>query len=101
MAIGSAISRRLTPGSARSRPSKLTDALASYRSSVAIMERIAKADPGNAGWQADLSRAYFALGRAQVALGDGSAALAAYQASLAIAKRLTGADATNASWQLL
>jgi hypothetical protein len=33
----------------------LTDALKSYRDDLAIRERLAKADPTNAGWQRDLS----------------------------------------------
>ena len=35
---------------------KLPEALTAYRASLAIAERLAKADPGNAGWQRDLSR---------------------------------------------
>ena len=34
----------------------LAGALTSYRASLAIRDRLAKADPGNAGWQRDLSR---------------------------------------------
>ena len=33
----------------------LAGALQSYRDSLAIRERLAKSDPGNAGWQRDLS----------------------------------------------
>ena len=33
----------------------LTAALAAYRASLEIRERLAAADPGNAGWQRDLS----------------------------------------------
>ena len=33
----------------------LPEALKSYRDGLAIRERLAKADPGNAGWQRDLS----------------------------------------------
>jgi len=33
----------------------LSDALASYRASMDIAQRLAQADPGNAGWQRDLS----------------------------------------------
>ena len=33
----------------------LAGALTSYRDSLAIAERLAKSDPGNAGWQRDLS----------------------------------------------
>ena len=33
----------------------LPEALKAYRDSLAIAERLAQADPGNAGWQRDLS----------------------------------------------
>jgi len=32
----------------------LPEALATYKASLAIAERLAKADPGNAGWQRPL-----------------------------------------------
>ena len=40
----------------------LPEALKAYRDSLAISERLAKADPGNAGWQRDLSVAYEKVG---------------------------------------
>jgi hypothetical protein len=40
----------------------LAGALKSYRDSLAIAERLAKSDPGNAGWQRDLSVSYAKLG---------------------------------------
>jgi hypothetical protein len=36
----------------------LAAALQAYRDSLGIRERLAKADPGNAGWQRDLSVSY-------------------------------------------
>ena len=36
----------------------LPEALKSYRDSLAIADRLAKADPGNADWQRDLSVSY-------------------------------------------
>jgi hypothetical protein len=39
-----------------------TAALQAYRDSLAIAERLAKADPGNAGWQRDLSVSYSKVG---------------------------------------
>jgi hypothetical protein len=33
----------------------LTGALKAYEDSLAIADRLAKSDPGNAGWQRDLS----------------------------------------------
>ena len=36
----------------------LAAALTSYQASLAIRERLAKADPGNAGWQRDVAAGY-------------------------------------------
>ena len=48
---------------------------------------LAKADPGNAGWQRDLSVSHGKIGDVQRAQVDLAAALASYQASRAIADR--------------
>ena len=77
----------------------LAAALTSYQASLAIAERLAKADPGNAGWQRDLSVSHNNIGDVQQAQGDLAAALTSYQASLAIAERLAKADPGNAGWQ--
>ena len=59
-----------------------------------------KADPGNAGWQRDLSVSHNKIGEVQQAQGDLAAALASYQASLAIAERLAKEDPGQcAGWQ--
>ena len=39
-------------------------ALASYRDSFAIADRLAKSDPGNATWQRDLAASYDRIGAA-------------------------------------
>ena len=48
----------------------LAGALASYRDSFAIGDLLAKSDPGNAGWQRDLSVSHERIGGVQVAQGD-------------------------------
>ena len=58
---------------------------------LAIAERLAKADPGNAGWQRDLSVSHNKIGDVQREQGDLAAALTSYRASLAIAERLGSA----------
>ena len=40
----------------------LPAALRSYQASLAIRDRLAKADPGNAGWQRDLALSYGRVG---------------------------------------
>ena len=77
----------------------LPAALTSYQAGLAIMERLAKSDPGNAGWQRDLSVSYKKVGDVQVAQGNLPAALTSYQAGLAITERLAKSDPGNAGWQ--
>ena len=77
----------------------LAAALTSYQASLAIADRLAKADPGNAGWQRDLSVSHEKIGDVQRAQGNLPAALTSYQASLAIRERLAKADPGNAGWQ--
>ncbi len=77
----------------------LAGALKSYRDSLAIMERLAKSDPGNAGWQRDLSVSFDKVGNVQVAQGDLAGALKSYRDSLAISERLAKSDPGNAGWQ--
>ena len=62
-------------------------------------ERLAKSDPGNAGWQRDLSVSYDKVGDVQVAQGDLAGALKSYRDSLAITERLAKSDPGNAGWQ--
>jgi hypothetical protein len=65
----------------------------------AIAERLAKSDPGNRGWQRDLSASYNKVGGVQEAHGDLAAALQSYSDSLAIAERLAKSDPGNMEWQ--
>ena len=66
---------------------------------LAISERLAKADPGNAGWQRDLSVSYNKIGDVQVAQGDLPAALKATATGSRSRERLAKADPGNAGWQ--
>jgi tetratricopeptide (TPR) repeat protein len=73
--------------------------LAAFRSAREIADRLAKADPGNADWQRDLSVSYERIGDVQVAQGALPEALQSFRDSLAIADRLAKADPGNAGWQ--
>ena len=53
----------------------LPAALIAYQASLTIGDRLAKADPGNTGWQRDLSVSYDKIGDVQVAQGNLPAAL--------------------------
>src|SRR5208282_5783891 len=72
---------------------------ATYHEAETIADRLAKSDPGNAGWQRDPSVSYDKVGDVQVAQGNLPAALASYQASLAIRDRLAKSDPGNAGWR--
>ena len=61
--------------------------------------RVAEVDPGNAGWQRDLSVSYEQVGDVLMAQGNLAEALKSYQDSLAISDRLAKADPSNAVWQ--
>jgi hypothetical protein len=62
----------------------LPDALKSYRDGLAIMDLLAKADPGNAGWQRDLSVSYENIGDVLVTQGNLPDTLKSYRDRLAI-----------------
>ena len=71
----------------------------SYRESLAIRDRLTKADLGNADRQRDLSLSYERVGDVQKAQGDLTSALTSHRESLAIRDRLTKADPDNADRQ--
>ena len=56
----------------------LPEALKSFRDGLAIRDRLASADPGNAGWQRDLSVSYNKVGDVLEAQGDLPEALKSY-----------------------
>lgn len=62
--------------------------LGSYQDGLAIGERLAAADPGNTGWQRDLSVSHEKIGDVEEARGDIGAAVSAYERSLPIARSL-------------
>jgi tetratricopeptide (TPR) repeat protein len=74
-------------------------ALTTYHEAETIADRLAKSDPGNAGWQDNLSVSYEKVGDVQVAQGNLPAALTSYQANFAIRDRLAKSDPGNAGWQ--
>ena len=77
----------------------LAGALKSYRDSLAIRGQLAQSDPGNTGWQRDLSVSYNKIGNVQVTQGDLAGALKSYRDDLAITDRLARSDPGNAGWQ--
>src|SRR5271157_4085401 len=86
-------------GDIRRERGNLPEALKSYRDGLAIRDRLAKSDPGNAGWQRDLSVAFNKVGDVLVARGNLPEALKSYRDGLAIRDRLAKPDPGNADWQ--
>ena len=62
----------------------LADVMPLFKASHAIFERRAQADPGNAGWQADLAASYGKLGQLHRLSGDRAAARRLFEAGRAI-----------------
>jgi tetratricopeptide (TPR) repeat protein len=77
----------------------LPEALRLYRGAQDAVAQLARADPGNARWQRDLSVSYDRIGDVLVAQGSLPEALKAYRDSLAIRDKLAQADPGNAQWQ--
>ena len=75
------------------------DALKSFRDGLAIDDRLAKADPGNAGWQRNLGVSYERVGFVLVAQGNLPEALKSFREVLVIRDRLAKADPGNAGRQ--
>ena len=85
-------------GDVRMSQGDLTAALENYRAAMAIRERLAASDPGNAEWQRDLSISHERIGDV-LAEGDLTAALEDYRAAISIRERLAASDPDNAGWQ--
>ena len=66
----------------------LQAALGSYSESRTLRERLVGTDPGNAGWQRDLSVTLEKIGDVLAARGELPAAIAAYEESEPIARAL-------------
>ena len=75
------------------------EALAAFRESLAIFQRLASTDPSNADWQRDLVWAQARVGDVLQAQGQLDEALAAFREFLAIAQCLASTDPSNADWQ--
>jgi tetratricopeptide (TPR) repeat protein len=74
-------------------------ALATYQEAETILDRLAKSDPGDAGWQYDLGVNNERIGNVLMARGDLAGALKSYQARQGIISQLTQTDPGNADWQ--
>src|SRR4051794_19660638 len=89
----------MIPATDATHPVGLAGLISAWCQAERRRERLAKSDPGNAGWQRDLSVSYEKIGDVQVAQGDLASALQSYRASLRIRERLAKSDPGNAGWQ--
>ena len=69
----------------------LAGALEAYADSLAIRERLAASDPGNAGWQRDLSVSWERIGGIRERQHDRAGALEAWRQALTISLPLAKA----------
>jgi hypothetical protein len=67
-------------------------------SPAVIRERLAKTDPGNAGWQRDLSVSYAKLASTHLKLGETPEAVIELRKGREIVARLVTITPTNAQW---
>ena len=77
----------------------LAGALKSYRDSLAITDRLAKSDPGNAGWQRDLSVSYAKLADAYRKSSETAEARKALASGRAIIAKLVEQHPDWAEWK--
>jgi hypothetical protein len=73
----------------------LPEALKSFRDSLAIADRLAKADPGNAGWQHDLAISYGRVATTEAQTGARDQALSAFRRGRDIIAMLRAASPDN------
>jgi tetratricopeptide (TPR) repeat protein len=77
----------------------LAEVLTSHQASLADIERLAKANLADAGWQHDLALSYERVGTLLAWQDRLPGALRSFSASLAIVDRLARVDPGNAGWQ--
>ena len=77
----------------------LAGALKAYQDSLAIRDRLAKSDPGNAGWQRDLAISDAKLASVYLAQKDDAKAREALEAGRAIMAKLVALSPDNAGWK--
>ena len=77
----------------------LTAALTEYETEKTITERLAKADPGNAGWQHALAVSYGRLAFVYLRLSNVADALAALRKGRDIMTGLVAIEPSNARWK--
>ena len=78
---------------------KLVEALAEFRTSLAIASHVAATDRSRAGWQHDEAHAYGLIGEVLIAQGSAQEAIEIFAKKASILERLIPRDPRNAYWQ--
>jgi lipoprotein NlpI len=86
-------------GDVQSAQGDLAAALSSYQTSLAITDRLVKADAKNPGWHLDQAIAYGKIGVTQFLQGDLDGALKSDQATVGIMGQFVKFDPSNANWR--
>jgi hypothetical protein len=89
-----------TIGDVQKAQDDLSAARQSYNDSLAIRDRLAQSDPGNAGWQRDLAVTFAKLALVHKQSGDKSEARDSLRQGQAIMARLTELSPDNAKWKI-
>jgi tetratricopeptide (TPR) repeat protein len=77
----------------------LPEALTAYKASLAIDDKLAKADPSNAEWQSDLAASHGRLGQLLVRMGSRAEALEMFHKGRAIVVPLVTAAPDHAQFK--
>ena len=77
---------------------KLSEALQSYRASLAIRERLVAADPTNMSRLSELADSHLVIGDVLFVQKQFDESIVSYQASLAVRERLVTFNPTNTNW---
>jgi hypothetical protein len=77
----------------------LPEALKSFRDGLAIVDRLARADPGNADWQRGLAVSHGHLADVYRRSNDHDNALAALRQGQTVMKRVVKLSPDNAGWK--
>ena len=78
---------------------RLDEALAAFRESLAISQRLASLDPSNADWQRDLAVAHNKLGQAYQGMGNEENAQSSYRSAVEAMERAVAMSPGNVGWK--
>jgi tetratricopeptide (TPR) repeat protein len=86
-------------GNARRRQGNLNEALESFRTSLAIVERLAVADPSNATWQRDLAFSHSNIGLVHRIQSNSAEALTEFRKGRMVIAALAGRSSGLEQWK--